>query len=126
MTQISDKTARSVSMKEFGTWIKENLHKTWYLGEGGAFSKEGRAKGGSPQIKYFYPSIDTRTMDIYHIKTNYHEVDFREEFPGTILDLLEHKVKEGIHYGVDPYYEDQRQRARDEAAILDSARSSKI
>jgi hypothetical protein len=94
MTQISDKTARSVTLKEFSDWIKEHLHMTWFLGEGGAFSTQGREKDGGPYIKYFYPSLDTRTMKIFHIKTNYHEVDFREEFDGTILDLLLHKINE--------------------------------
>ena len=94
--QISEKTARSVTLKEFHQFIKDNLHNTWYLGEGGCFSQTGREKGGMPRIKYFYPSLDTRTMDIYHIKTDRFEVDFREEFDGTILDLLLHKINEEV------------------------------
>lgn len=92
--QISEKTARSVTMKQLSDFIKENLHVTWFHGAGGCFSTEGREKKGFPAFKYFYPSLDTRTMDIFHIKTDKFEVDFREEFDGTILDLLLHKMNE--------------------------------
>jgi|688.fasta_scaffold694661_2 hypothetical protein len=90
---ISDKTAQPVTLKQLTDFIKENLHLTWFLGDGGCFKAVGQEKKGRPVFKYFYPSIDTRTMDIFHIKTDRYEVDFREEFDGTILDLLIFKYK---------------------------------
>lgn len=102
MPNISEKTAQVVSLKQFHEWLKENLHLTWYVGTGGCFSAEGREKGGWPAFKYFYPSFDTRTMDIYYIKTDRYEADFREEFNGTILDLLIHKMKAAeLKYDID-------------------------
>lgn len=88
------KTAREISLKEFNDWLNENTHLTWCMQKkfkiGGFGSKHPEA---GPYIKYIYPSIDTRDMKIYHIKTDRFEVDFRDEFDGTILDLLLHKIR---------------------------------
>jgi hypothetical protein len=88
------KTAREVSLAELHNWLKENSHLTWCLNKDfaeGAFGSKHPEAG--PYIKYIYPSFDTRFMKIFHIKTDKFEVDFREEFDGTILDLLLHKIK---------------------------------
>lgn len=89
---------REVSVKEFTDWIKNNLHMTWWRGEGGGFDSIGKAgKKGSPVFKYFYPSIDMRDGKVFHIGTNVGPVDFRDDGPKeaeTILDLLEHKFEQ--------------------------------
>ena len=95
-TEMLDQTKnlydRSVSLKELNDWIKENAHLTWLMTAGGPFSKEGREKGGAPYVKYIYPSFDTRTMSIFHIKTDRFEVDFRDEFDGNILQQLSQEI----------------------------------
>jgi hypothetical protein len=91
MSLITDKSAKAVSLREWNNWLKENSKLTWHV--------DGYGPDGVRAIKYMSPQFDTRTMKIYHISTsgigNYC-VDFREEFPGTILDLLAHKIKNKI------------------------------
>lgn len=94
------KTAREVSLGELHNWLKENSHLTWCLNKNygpGAFGSSHEE--ASPIIKYIYPYFDTRDMHIYHINTEgfgKYAVDFREEFDGTILDLLLYKIKNKI------------------------------
>lgn len=94
MKENSVVTVDAVSPRQFLDWLKENLHKTWYMGKNGGF---GSAKeDATPFYKYFYLSLDTRDMKIFHIGTNMGPVDFRDEPTSdekNILDLLSEKVK---------------------------------
>ena len=93
---VTDKTAKPVSLKRLHEWLQKNCHKTWYLGEYPEQCKEKRTIGA---VKYIEPVFDTRTMNIFHLSTRgwgRYEVDFREEFDGDILDLLEHKIDNGL------------------------------
>jgi len=98
--------AKSVTLKEFGEWLKKNVDKTWFTGyEKGEedaeikfdFSHGGFSgkPGATPLIKYIHPIIDCRDMKVWSIKfrgsmeeTN---VSTHDEFDGTILELFESK-----------------------------------
>lgn len=109
---ISDKTAKCVTLAQLHRWLKDNNHITWNMngayGDGGFGVKTKECPDKSPIIKYIFPSLDMRTGTIYTLTTegfgNYC-VDFREEFDGTILDLLAHKIKnkETLKPGEDAY-----------------------
>jgi hypothetical protein len=53
--------ARTVTLKEFNDWIKENIHRTWF--------RDPNNTNKTLEIKYLYPSIDTRTMEIFCVRT---------------------------------------------------------
>lgn len=93
---VTDKTAKAVSLRRLHEWLGTNAHLTWYMGEYPERCKHERTIG---PIKYIDPVFDTRTGDIFTLSTrgwgNY-KVDFREEFDGDILDLLEYKIKNGL------------------------------
>lgn len=91
---VTEKTAKPVTLRQLAEFIKTNLHLTWYLGEGGPFSTEGRDRGGWSAVKYIYPKLDTRTMEVWAIETDKFVVTHTDEFEGTILDLLLHKINE--------------------------------
>lgn len=92
------KTAREVLLSELHNWLKENSELTWHHGSE-LYGKGGFGQKTCPVIKYIHPHLDTRDMKIYHLTTsgvgNYC-VDFREEFDGTILDLLKYKIENKI------------------------------
>jgi hypothetical protein len=101
MGMVNDRTAKPVSLVQLHQWLKENSHLTWHLGSEvygqGAFGSKHTDKG--PHIKYVYPNLDTRSMEIFSLRAEgflHYVVDFREEFDGTILDLLVHKIKNGL------------------------------
>lgn len=85
------KEARAVTLVELNDWLEKNKKRTWHL-------MEGWKEGSTHEIKYLYPSFDTRDMKIFHIEAQPCDihVNFRDEFNGTILDLLENKLNE--HY----------------------------
>lgn len=62
----------------------------------GEYPEQCKEKRSIGAIKYIDPVLDTRTMTIFNVKTrgwgNY-SADFREEYDGDILDLLEYKIK---------------------------------
>lgn len=96
-----DGCAKAVSLAQLHNWLKENNHLTWHLGSEvygqGAFGSKHIDKG--PHIKYIYPNLDTRSMQIFSLRAEgflHYVVDFREEFDGTILDLLVYKIKNGL------------------------------
>lgn len=93
---VTDKTAKPVSLKRLHEWLQKNCHLTWYMGEYPEQCEHDRTIG---PIKYIDPVFDTRTMTIFTLSTrgwgNY-SVDFREEFDGDILDLLEYKIENNI------------------------------
>lgn len=96
MTEEIKKELRPVSLKEVHNWLMENKHHTWFNGKGGPFSQEGRDKGGSMMFKYLYLSLDTRTMEIFHIGSNAKSADFKEAINGgeNILDLLTYHTRD--------------------------------
>lgn len=90
-----------VSLKQFHEWLQKNKHRTWYLGEGGGFQREG-----TPMIKYFYPKFDSRCMKIFRIDTHPARfgVDFRDVKDGqNILDLLDQRIEEKIQQIYDDF-----------------------
>ena len=82
------KTARPVSMQELTDWVEKNKHRTWHF--------ENFGNGPSLEIKYLDFCLDTRDMKVFTIGVRGlgedFSCDFREEFDGSILDLLEHKL----------------------------------
>lgn len=83
--------AKAVSLKEFTDWIDKNIHRTWNHGP-----KMSKLMSRSLEIKYFYPSIDTRDMKVFHIRISGWgddwDVNHCDKFDGTILELLEKKL----------------------------------
>ena len=53
--------ARPVTLKEFNDWIKENVHRTWF--------RDPSNPNKTLEIKYLYPSLDTRDMKIFFVGT---------------------------------------------------------
>lgn len=91
---------KPVTPKEFAEWLKNNIHKTWFLSKEGGYSS--KKVGSGPHMKYIQPTIDTRTMKIYSITTNSKNlsVNFQEKAPegvDTILDLLDYKIENSIY-----------------------------
>lgn len=84
----------AVTPKQFFDWLQNNLNYTWYHGEGGGIKALGTTKKGNPIFKYFYLSLDTRTMEIFHVDTNVGSVDFRDTFAGVenVIDLLNARI----------------------------------
>lgn len=76
----------TINPKQFMDWLKSNINKTWYLGKNGGFSGK---EGSSPFFKYFYISIDTRDMEIFHIGTDLDSVDFRDTEPENAKNILD-------------------------------------
>ena len=100
------KTAKAVSLGQLNNWIKENIHLTWHFGSEaygeGAFGS--KHPDHSPTIKYIFPSLDTRTMTIYHICVEGFQkfvVNHCEEFDGNLLELLSQKIKNNESVGKD-------------------------
>lgn len=86
------KKAEAVSLKEFVKWIDKNINRTW--NHGPKLRDFGKR---TLEVKYFYPSIDTRDMKVFYINTSGWgdiNVSHSEEFDGTILELLEKKLDE--------------------------------
>jgi hypothetical protein len=85
----SEKTTKTITPKEFVEWVKNNEHRTWSF-------RKGWGQGGTHEIKYLRFHLDTRDMKIYRVEMNglgMEEVaDFREDFDGNLLELMEHKL----------------------------------
>ena len=85
---MSQPKARAVSLKRFDEWLLKNRSRLW--------DWRGMKEHGRPscEVKYLYPSFDTRSREIFYIKTasQHFEVREGEEFDGDILDLLEHRM----------------------------------
>jgi hypothetical protein len=91
--------AQSITLSELNNWLIKNKHLTWYIGENGGFAVGTRSKNGVPFIKYIYPSFDTRSMEIFAIKTTGLTdliVSCSDESNQNLLDLLENKINSYI------------------------------
>lgn len=87
--------AEPVTMAQLTEWVEKNKHRTWNIPR--SFKKEDGYKQRTFEIKYIDFVLDTRDMKVFRLSTRSFanlECDFREDFNGTILDLLEHKLKE--------------------------------
>lgn len=83
--------AKPVTIEQLGAWVKKNEHRTWNISNW----KKG-AKQRTFEVKYIDFTLDTRDMKIFRLSTRSFadlEADFREEFDGTILELLEDKLE---------------------------------
>lgn len=78
-----------MTLDEVNQWIKRNTLRTWSFPN---FGKEN----STLEIKYFRFNLDTRDMKIFRIEIDGFAdkvADFREDFDGTILELLESKLE---------------------------------
>jgi hypothetical protein len=92
--------AKEITPAQFMEWVEKNKHRTWHRED-----HEGNMLHNLPprthEIKYLRFSLtfnlDTRDMMIFSISSEGMNddlsADCREEFDGTILDLLEHKLE---------------------------------
>lgn len=84
--------AEAVSVEQLAAWIKKNEHRTWSH----ANISKGK-KMSTFEVKYIDFCLDTRDMKIFRLSTRSFsnvEADFREDFDGNILELLEKKLDE--------------------------------
>lgn len=78
--------ADRVTMQQVTDWIERNKERTWNV------SLKGKR---SFEIKYLDFVLDTRMMLVFRIASRGcvdMEADYREDFKGSILDLLEYKL----------------------------------
>jgi len=79
-----------VTMQQLTDWVEKNRHRTWN------FDEKNMRKKLTMEIKYLHFTLDTRDMKIFHLSTRgagiEFDVDFRDEFTGTILESLEKKL----------------------------------
>jgi hypothetical protein len=92
MSDPEEKFTEAITPKQFTDWVRDNEHRTWSL-------RKGWSEGGTHEVKYFRFNLDTRDMRIYRIEADcgYNRTvvaDFREEFQGNLLELLEKKLQE--------------------------------
>jgi len=95
----SQDTAKTITPKQLMEWVKTNEHRTWSL-------RKGWGTGGTHEVKYLRFHLDTRDMKIYRIDVDglgmEEAADFREEFDGNLLELLEYKLKIYRERGMEP------------------------
>lgn len=83
--------AEPVTMQQLTDWVEKNKHRTW--NHDSMFKSKKRS---SFEIKYIDFTLDTRDMKVFGIRTRSFAdlaVDFREDFDGNILELLEQKLE---------------------------------
>lgn len=84
--------AAPVTVKQLADWVEKNKSRTWN------WPSIGKGKELTLEMKYIYFSLDTRDMEIWYIRTEGGghpiEVSDKDEFDGTILDLLEKRLDE--------------------------------
>ncbi|MCK5016087.1 MAG: hypothetical protein KAS32_03365 [Candidatus Peribacteraceae bacterium] len=107
----TDKMVRPVTLKVFTEWVMSNLHRTWNM----------KTSERTLEVKYFFPSIDTRDMKVFHIRTNTERIfaTHTELFDGNILELLEFKMdkfKAGEEFTVRDKHDHLRRKENKEDA----------
>lgn len=83
--------AKAVTMQQLTDWVEKNKHRTW---NHKLFMEQTNMP--SMEIKYLRFNLDTRDMKVFNVISDRGNVmaDFRDEFDGDILELLETKLDE--------------------------------
>lgn len=81
--------AKEVTLQQLSEWVAKNENRTWSRSDLVDYTKR------TLEMKYIRFNLDTRDMMIFRVDTDSDRgvsADFREEFDGNILELLESKL----------------------------------